>query len=698
MPLIKSGLSSSRRWTGAVLDGFLHMTNGLDRPQVTDGSTTWNMGIKAPTAKATFVNNTITGNLTADGKYRYYYTYWCSVRNRESGFSPVSDEMSANASSGKGIRITIPANSDLEPGVDYVKVYRNLNGGSLYYYDGIVAYDGSDTTYDSTVADTGLGEIMGELDDDGTTQLDINGLPPTVPYMATKGGRIGMGGRVIYSEGTASVTNGSSSVTLSGANLTDGMDGWRFRIDGDTEEYLITNIDTGAGTFDLQDLLGNSITYQGTTGSGKTYYLYAEGSIFYYSHKDLYGNPMPESFYAFDYYPIATDDGDDISGIGVVKDNWLILKRNHAYTLAGDTPVEFRDTLIHNSVGTCSHWTIANDKDGNAIWMHESGVYITDGYHVKSLSHQPEIGVSIRNIFTGEGNAPFTIREGYFDLSHAVFDPTTNRYLLWVCTTDYMDSGSNSTICDKVLIYDFNEIDGKVIGWYWYDIPATCSCIIHDNNGKPEVWFGDEWGFVKKFDEDATNDGAGTSGTRRGTATGGSTTTIEDSGASFYTTGSGLQGVFVHILSGTNAGEIRRITSNTSTKLTVTPAFSNAIDTTSVYAIGAINAKRKTKIYDFDTLKDKKISMVKMVFDVEDSEYNAYFKTYKNFSSTADSTKYLKLNDSKGYYEARFASNKMQHIQFEYGLHDVDKPMTIKEVEVDVDIAGTPERRKKQSG
>jgi len=230
-----------------VLDGYLHMTNGLDRPVVTDGATTWNMGIDKPAAAATYVNNTISGSLTTTGTYYYYYVFWNSIRNRHSQFSPVSAEMTAGLAS-KGIRITIPANASLETGVDYVKVYRTLTTGSLYYYDGIKAYSGTAITYDSTLADTALGEIMGELDADGTTQLDIDGLPPTCPYMAAKGGRLGMAGRVVFSSGTAAVTNGSATVTLSVAP-TAGMKSWRFRVDGDTEEYIIASINVSAKTF-----------------------------------------------------------------------------------------------------------------------------------------------------------------------------------------------------------------------------------------------------------------------------------------------------------------------------------------------------------------------------------------------------------------------------------------------------------------
>jgi len=75
-----------------------------------------------------------------------------------------------------------------------------------------------------------------------------------------------------------------------------------------------------------------------------------------------------------------------------------------------------------------------------------------------------------------------------------------------------------------------------------------------------------------------------------GTATSGNTTTLTDSGATWvadeWNSDSNLIGGYmVWIYSGTNSGESRVITDNTETALTVSPAFSSAIDNTSKYRI-----------------------------------------------------------------------------------------------------------------
>jgi len=69
-----------------------------------------------------------------------------------------------------------------------------------------------------------------------------------------------------------------------------------------------------------------------------------------------------------------------------------------------------------------------------------------------------------------------------------------------------------------------------------------------------------------------------------GTATAGSTSTITDSGKAWTT--NELQNRIVYIHTGTNAGQVRLIISNTATVITILDLYPVAIDTTSQYTIG----------------------------------------------------------------------------------------------------------------
>jgi len=76
------------------------------------------------------------------------------------------------------------------------------------------------------------------------------------------------------------------------------------------------------------------------------------------------------------------------------------------------------------------------------------------------------------------------------------------------------------------------------------------------------------------------------------TATSGSTTTIVDSAASY--TADEYIGYVAWIHTGTNAGEYREITGNDTTTLTVSPAFSAAVDNTSEFRITKLGYKSQT--------------------------------------------------------------------------------------------------------
>lgn len=86
-----------------------------------------------------------------------------------------------------------------------------------------------------------------------------------------------------------------------------------------------------------------------------------------------------------------------------------------------------------------------------------------------------------------------------------------------------------------------------------------------------------------------------------GTATSGNTTSIVDGSMTFPADVTGTQ---VAIIAGTNAGEIRPVTGGGgSGTLTVAPAFSDDIDDTSVYCLGAVELVYQSKIYEIPPLK-----------------------------------------------------------------------------------------------
>jgi len=675
MAIIKTGLQASTIWDFAVLNDILHASNGYNRPQMYDGNVVNNMGIRKPPAVATFSAN-INGALTVDGNYYFKFTYYNENRNKESDPCTISAVMTAGSgASTDGIRITIPAHSGIDSQVTHVRVYRTKNNGAIFYLDGEKAYTGTSITYDSILADSALTTIMGELNAAQSANLDVRGVMPARPFIRAFKGYLWAWGSKVYSTGTAAVTNANTAVTITSGGVTEGMIGWWFRIDGESTKYLIDDLSVSAQTLTLHT------EYLGSTASSLTYYMYEEAAQINWSYVNSDSLPEPESFPTHYFLPVGKED--EASGIAICHNQLLLGMKNSLHIVSGNSPTEFRSTPIKSQKGCISHKSMANDDEDNVIFAAEDGVYITDTQEARSMTDD-----SIGNIFTGLNSPPWSVDKSELPNCHAVYDKMHKLYLLWV-------QSSGSSIIDKCLVFDFNKIDGVPAGWSWYNISANVSAIIKDASGTPVVHWGDTYGFVKYFDNDTTNDGAGMSGseTRRGTATAGGNATLTDSGATFNTTGDGLASVYVKILSGTGIGQERRISSNTANILTVSSVWTTNPDATSVYAIGYITSYWKSKWFDFDSLMDKLMRKIRAVFKIASSDYSMYAKLYQNFSTTVSQTKYFDLDETDGYHTANLAVNRARHYQLEVGISDVDKPVTLYEVEPNFKFRGKTEEK-----
>ena len=671
----KTGLKTDYFFRGASLDNIHYFTNGLNRMIAYDLVTATNMGIIVPFSAATDGSD-IAGSLTAGTVRKVMYEYYNINKGYSSGFSPESAEITIGTSGGR--RVNIPANSDVDSQVTHVRVYVTRDAGSVHYYEGLKAYTGSAITFDITQADASRPTVMGELSSDGQSNVDVHSVPPTSKYLMAHQNRLWFYGTEIY-EVAMTFTNGDKTVT--GSGFVDGMRNMLVQAKGDGRIYVIDGVPTSDTEFEMTK------EYDGTTGSYLGYIL-GEDSVLYYSYKTTRGRPRPESVPASDevshWIPVAKDESSTGPGTGMGKVGGvtpIIGKRNSLYILVGDKPGNYEVELLSDQEGLVSDRSGANNEIGDFMFASINGVNITNGEAVSSITD-----LNIQNIFTGEDDPPWYVNKDRMQYCHGVYDKTNRRYLLWVASSD-------SSVENKCLVYDFKKIDGNPIGWSWWNIKAVCSAIIVDDYGVAWVCWQDALGYVYKLDASVTNDGAGMSEaeTRRGTATGGATTYLDDSAATFNTVGDGLTGIKIKILSGTSSGDERIISSNTAPRITPTVAFTTAIDDTSVYAIGYIDSYRTTGWLDFGGLLDKILDKIKMVFKTTTATFSAYWEHYTNFSTTqTGSTQYIDMSNSDGYHSARLAANRSKHHQLKFGSCDTDRVITIKEIEIEGGVFGAP--------
>jgi hypothetical protein len=540
-----------------------------------------------------------------------------------------------------------------------------------------VAYTGANVTYNSTIADTGLGAVLGELDSTGTIQSFVNGIAPTNAFIELYNNRLFTFGKRTYSTGTVSVTqyvvNHASArlVTGNGTSWTNGLAGLSFRVAGDTKIYTIAHVNS------VTELLLTE-PYEGITASGLGYEIYSDDDYLFYSYVKSDGTLQPESFPGDYWLPVNPGDGDEGSGLIKCNNKLLVCKKNSLYTLAGDSISTFVLMPIAQPTGCISGRTLCNDSKGNVLFLAYDGVYITDGGKPNCISG------NIENIFSGTESSPFYVNRDRLADAHAVYDPINKRYWLWL-------SSSDSSITNKVLVADFNLIADNVgtPEWFTADIDANASVIVTDNEGKKWIYFGDEDGFIYRIDQDATNDGAGSGvNTRRGTVTASTASSLTDGTATFYTGGSGYTSVYVSIIAGTGINQRRKITSNTATTLNVSPNWTTQPDVTSTYGIGAINAYWKSKHFTWDSLKTKLIHYVKVLFNVKSTSYNLSVKRYENGSASVSETQYIDMSTANGYVKKFFTVNKARQHQFEVKIYDVDRPFTINQMEFEVKEKG----------
>ena len=618
----------------------------------------------------------IAGSLIVGGIYKVKFEYYNKDRGVPSGMSP---SVTITCPSLGGFRIAIPANSGVDSQVTHIRAYLTANGGSVFRLDDADGkeYTGSEITYDFTAAKAARLVAMGELATDGKSNIDIHGIFPTVKYLMAFKDRVWGLGTEVFSTGTASVANGDKTVIITGGVLPTGIvDGvTHFHIDGDSEKYLI---DTR--TDDTHFELINA--YNGTIGTGKTFYIYGEDSYLYYSYIKTSGIPYPESWAASHFLPIGKGDNDICTGIGTAHNQIVVFKTRRTVIVSGTSQSNYIATTITTELGCVSGYTIDNNSNGDLLYLSEKGLCLTNGNEIVNLS-ESQIG----NIFTGEGNPPWTVEKSLLSSACGAYDTLTNRYRLFIT-----EDGETQNI--RRVVYDFNKVNGVAIGWYEEDgIVARCCGILEDSDGSPKVSFGCDGGangdkaYVYQYDEDVTNDGAGTTSTKRGTATAADATSLTDSAATFT---DGILGCNCSIISGTGSGQaVRRIyTRDSATKFTIETAWATTPDTTSVYAIGAIDAYRQFKWMDFGALGSKILDKIILIF--KQAAYSCYVKVFNDYSTTEKIDKTMDLDTSKGYRMLRIGQNRARLHQLKIGLNDVDKPIVIKEVKVEFRGVGKP--------
>lgn len=373
-----------------------------------------------------------------------------------------------------------------------------------------------------------------------------------------------------------------------------------------TEYFQLAQVSAGTATYDIDvsdavltalTTLSPNTTENDPPPSGITHCAWhlsrmfvAEGSNLYWSKREF-----PEAFGPEDVEPVSSDDGDLITCLLQIGETQLLIgKKNSLWVLDGDDPASWQLRVIDPVGGTVSQ---------SATFVVDGGVFMWSDNGPRTWAIGGPM-VSIGQTLLAPDVGPDNI--AYDTLSRIIGSPDhINKRAIWCCP-EVGQTRNN-------LMFPFNYNLGVWESNESRMIDICSMAIMDDEDSVPKVYLGDYKGRVFRL-WDSMSDGARvtdgvTTFTRSGNITAATSTYIEDSTATFDTTGNGLAQLYFYVIDPEQLKvQRRRIGSNTATRLTLDSGQSWSYDpnTQWTYLVAAPDFQWDFKVEDFDSPFTKK--------------------------------------------------------------------------------------------
>lgn len=251
-----------------------------------------------------------------------------------------------------------------------------------------------------------------------------------------------------------------------------------------------------------------------------------------------------ESWNPKDQFPVSAGDGKAVRCGRPFGTEFLIQKPHKSWHLVG-ARVPFDIEELHSSFGCISQEAGCEVKGRYYGWDEIKGPYWTD------LTNWEPIGDFKIGQLLG------TLNRDALEQIRAVHDEE-HSLVIWAIPT----TGSARKRTLVAYHYVLQSWLPPITGLEYTSLTQYTTTA-----GTLGVYAGDEWGRVwRLFDGDRD---APSTGTVQGTVTSATSSSLTDATAAFYTTGSGLAGVPVAVLSPAEVWQWRRVASNTATTLTL---------------------------------------------------------------------------------------------------------------------------------
>lgn len=595
----------------AQLGDVVVVMNGHDANKIVDTRTgdDKNLGLAAPTAAPTGAS---AAGTTLSGLYRW------RVRWKDASTGTISLPSAEYTATPAGNDWTITRPGSPDSRATHWILERTTQGGRVFYPVNLTTAlpDGTaiaTTTFEDEVSDLTLRNRQELPETQGQPPTLFNKVIANGPYLHAFGGRV--------HEVAIGVTDTDATVTSS-AGFTAAMVGQDLTVveDGAAKTYKIASF-TDTSNIELAE------AYSGTTGS-KT------GRITGPRDYEGWCEPNQAEYWGTLNYSGTLsnqvrigDDGEPLTagvalglGLGVLlaKPTRLYL---HRYSQSPNPPWEGGDGQI---VPMSSRRGAFGDRcmyavDGIIYGMDQFGIW-----RLTPPSEPVEIGGPIKLDWK-------VLNQNQADNFHIGYDPAERWLYFFVVRV-------GETLPKLAYIFDLER--GDWIGTREWDLAVTCTAILPDLNGvlrmtlyheKPTGGAAYAW-----FNGIGYGMGVPPTVTTTGTATGGSSTTIVNSSASFPTSGEALKGIPVTLVRAADASEeTQAIISNTGTTLTTTAFTGTAPTSGDTYVIGPVKAQYKSGRIAIDPTRKKKFKGLWIWLVHDSNAVDLKCRVYLDGSSTA---------------------------------------------------------------
>ncbi len=518
-----------------------------------------------------------TGTDPSEGTYQYGYQH---IRQGDGGESGRSDTVELTQEANCNVNQTAFVAASARFGATHYRQLRTEPGGTDLHRIQDTATGTGEPYVDST-SNTALVGVNDIPYDEAIHRLYEDGPPTIGRYGAYHKGSAWCGGVLSaadYSKGTASVTNGSYSVTLTGARAKENWIGRTYRTSGDTVSYLVVDVTEHASA----PVLKLNVPYGGTTNASANYIVSDERNPFGLSYTEpLFPNIWTPTSTVDD---VTSPDPAGLFGITPAWDSLVVHTKTGLWRIVGggDSPPVLQH--IGEGMGSYSGHGVV-DVEGTLYWIGRDGIFKWSGAGdpVPLSKLAAAFGEFPRGIQRTLDRVSLDASEGIV----ATYNPST-RTIIWAVPLD------GETRNNYAIIYDTSS------GAFTVDrVPSiTALASVPGVDSVHRTLGGSAFGDVFEFDIGYSDGCYGVEPVQAFSAYTASTKTCSGL-AGLPTTSGGLAGVPVWHVSSTGVLQREVIATNTATTFVTVGAWDTA-PADGTFVIGGIVLDVQTAQYDFE--------------------------------------------------------------------------------------------------